>query len=52
MRRVTDIVAKALSVLLYPLFVPTYGIALFCWAYHSQVNPLSPVLCQLPVYQD
>ena len=43
MRRVTDIVAKALSVLLYPLFVPTYGIALFCWAYHTQVNPLSPV---------
>ena len=43
MRRVTDIVAKALSVLLYPLFVPTYGIALFCWAYHTQVNPLSPI---------
>lgn len=43
MRRVTDIVAKALSVLLYPLFIPTYGIALFCWAYHTQVNPLSPV---------
>ena len=43
MRRVTDIVAKALSVLLYPLFVPTYGIALFCWAYHTQVNPLSHV---------
>ena len=43
MRRVTDIVAKALSILLYPLFVPTYGIALFCWAYHTQVNPLSHV---------
>ncbi len=43
MRRLIDIVAKALSIILYPLFVPTYGIALFCWAYHTQVNPLSPI---------
>lgn len=43
MRRLIDIVAKALSIILYPLFVPTYGIALFCRAYHTQVNPLSPV---------
>ena len=43
MRRLIDIVAKALSIILYPLFVPTYGIALFSWAYHTQVNPLSPV---------
>ena len=43
MKRMIDIVAKALSILLYPLFVPTYGIALFCQAYHTQVNPLSPV---------
>ena len=34
-------IAKALSVLLYPLFVPTYGMALFCWAFHTQVTPLS-----------
>lgn len=33
MNRFLDIIAKALSVLLYPLFVPTYGIALFCYAY-------------------
>lgn len=43
MRRFFNIAAKALSILLYPLFVPTYGIALFCYAYHTQVNPLSPV---------
>ena len=30
MYKVLDIVAKVLSVVLYPLFVPTYGIALFC----------------------
>lgn len=35
-----DIVAKALSVLLYPLFVPTYGVALFCYAYSIHVMPL------------
>ena len=40
MRRFFNIAAKALSILLYPLFVPTYGIALFCYAYHTQVNPL------------
>ena len=35
-----DIVAKALSVLLYPLFMPTYGVALFCYAYSIHVMPL------------
>ena len=33
MRRLIDIVAKALSIILYPLFVPTYGMALFCYSY-------------------
>lgn len=33
MRQFLDIVAKTLSVILYPLFVPTYGIALFCLAH-------------------
>lgn len=37
MNRILDIIAQALSVLLYPLFVPTYGIALFCYAYAKQV---------------
>ena len=37
MSRILDIIAKALSILLYPFFVPTYGIALFCYAYARQV---------------
>ena len=45
MKSVIDIIAKALSVLLYPLFVPTYGMALFCYAYHTQVEPLTAVWC-------
>lgn len=43
MSSVLNILAKALSILLYPLFIPTYGIALFCYAYHTQVAPLMPV---------
>lgn len=43
MNKIPDIAAKALSVLLYPLFVPTYGVALFCYAYSIQVIPLAPV---------
>ncbi|MBR1877850.1 MAG: hypothetical protein IJ814_02465 [Paludibacteraceae bacterium] len=35
MKQVLDIVARALSVALYPLFVPTYGMALFCYAYSA-----------------
>ena len=61
MNRWTDITAKALSILLYPLFVPTYGVALFCYAYAQRVvyMPLAWVLvavigtfvltCLLPV---
>lgn len=41
--KIADSIAKALSVILYPLFVPTYGMALFCYAYHTQVHPLSPI---------
>ena len=39
--KIIDSIAKALSVVFYPLFVPTYGMALFCWAFHTQVMPLS-----------
>ncbi|MCR5049913.1 MAG: phosphatase PAP2 family protein [Paludibacteraceae bacterium] len=41
LKQILDIVAKTLSVVLYPLFVPTYGIALFCYAHHMQVAPLN-----------
>ena len=40
-RDVQTITAKVLSVLLYPLFVPTYGVALFCYAYSQHVMPLA-----------
>ena len=43
MNRLTDIIAKILSVALYPLFVPTYGVALFCYAYSLQFAPLVPI---------
>lgn len=32
-----------MSVLLYPLFVPTYGMALFCYAYPLHVAPLAGI---------
>ena len=41
MNRFADIVAKILSVVLYPLFVPTYGISLFCYAYSLHVAPMA-----------
>jgi len=40
LKRAIDIVSKALSILFYPLFVPTYGVALFCYAYSLHVMPL------------
>ncbi len=49
MNRWLDIIAKGLSILLYPLFIPTYGIALFCYAYHTQVSPLMPVWISVAV---
>ena len=41
MNRAIEQIAKFLSVALYPLFVPTYGVALFCWAYSLHVEPLA-----------
>ena len=32
-----NIVAKVLSVLLYPLFIPTYGMIWFCYAFSHQI---------------
>lgn len=43
MNRWTDIAAKALSVVLYPLFVPTYGMVLFCLAFARQMHVLPAV---------
>lgn len=40
MNRILDIVAKVLSVLFYPLFIPTYGVALFCYAYSLHADTL------------
>lgn len=40
MSRFLDIIAQILSVVLYPLFVPTYGIALFCYAHTLHIAPL------------
>ena len=43
MNYIINQISKALSVILYPLFVPTYGIALFCYAYSTQVSPLANI---------
>lgn len=40
MNRILNIFAQALSVLLYPLFVPTYGMAFFCYAYSTPEHRL------------
>ena len=40
MKKITEILANILSVVFYPLFVPTYGMALFCYSYHTVVQPL------------
>lgn len=32
-----QIVARTFSLVFYPLFIPTYGIALFCYAVHSPI---------------
>jgi membrane-associated phospholipid phosphatase len=40
MKRLTEIIAKILSVVFYPLFVPTYGMALFCHSYSTVVHPM------------
>ena len=41
MRKYLDIVAKIISVVLYPLFIPTYGIGLFCYAHKIHIAPLN-----------
>lgn len=41
MKRLLDILAKAISAVFYPLFVPTIGMALLCHAFHNQVMPLT-----------
>jgi len=39
-RSLPDILSRIISVLFYPLFVPTYGMALFCYALSLRVPPL------------
>lgn len=36
-----DLIAKILSCIFYPLFMPTIGMVLLCHAYHTQIMPLS-----------
>ena len=43
MNRCLDIVAKVLSVVFYPLFIPTYGLILFCWAHAQHIAPQNSV---------
>lgn len=49
MNKALDIVAKVLSVVLYPLFIPTYGVALFCAAHTFQVAPLNGIWIAIAV---
>lgn len=49
MNRLLDIMAKTLSVLLYPLFVPTYGMIIFCVAFSAHVAPLPSVWTAIAV---
>ena len=37
MRMVANILAHILSLVFYPLFIPTYGIALFCYAFQCPI---------------
>lgn len=41
MKQVLDILARGLSAVLYPLWIPTYGVLLFCATVH-QTMPLPP----------
>ena len=43
MSSLADIASKGLSALLYPLFVPTYGVVLFCYALSARTQAL-PVI--------
>lgn len=39
MNKALDIISKALSILFYPLFIPTYGMVLFCCALPQPAIP-------------
>ena len=41
MKKIIDLIAKILSCIFYPLFMPTIGMVLLCHAYHTQVMSLS-----------
>jgi len=43
MSRLLDILAKGLSIVLYPLFMPTYGIALYCIMYEVHMGQSLPL---------
>ena len=43
MTKLLTILAKIMSVVFYPLFLPTYGMILYCVAYSIQVAPLALV---------
>lgn len=47
MNRSLDIIAKTLSVILYPLFVPTYGVTLFCLAHALHMGTPLPLVWTL-----
>lgn len=49
MSRLLDIAAKMLSVACYPLFVPTYGVALFCLAHSIHIAPLYTVWVMIAI---
>lgn len=49
MNRFTQIVAYGYSVLLYPLFVPTYLMILFCVLQSKHVLLLAPAYCALAI---
>ena len=42
-KRILDSIANILSIVLYPLFVPTYGMALCCYAEHLRNQPINVV---------
>ena len=43
MKKIIDYIAKAMSVVLYPLFVPTYGMVLCCYADYLREVPLNAI---------
>ena len=44
MKALLDIFAKIISLVFYPLFIPTYGIALFCYVSSTQMEIAPPLL--------